>query len=183
MKRICVFAGSRPGGHPGYMEAATRLGEILAEEELELVYGGAGVGLMGRIADTVLERGGKVTGVIPSRLFDREVAHTQVTELIEVKDLHERKAKMAELSDAFIALPGGYGTLEEIFEVVSWGHLRIHQKPIGLLNVHGFYNPLVHMVAKIAQAGFIPERSRQLLIPEEDPRTLVSRLRETASSP
>ncbi|MDA8352459.1 MAG: TIGR00730 family Rossman fold protein [Firmicutes bacterium] len=182
MRRICVFAGSRPGRDPQFMEAARELGEELAAKKLELVYGGSQVGLMGRMADTVLERGGKVTGVMPTELFDREVAHHQVTQLIEVRNMHERKGKMGELADAFIALPGGYGTLEEVFEVVSWGHLGLHHKPIGLLNIGGFYNPLIHMVQKIVDAGFIPERSSRLLLSEERPSKLLARLQQAGSS-
>jgi uncharacterized protein (TIGR00730 family) len=178
MQRICVFAGSNVGLKPEYELMAEALGNELAHRGLELVYGGSKIGLMGRIADTVLKLGGKVTGVMPTGLFRGEMAHTELTKLYEVKDMHERKAKMGELSDAFIALPGGYGTLEEVFEVVSWGQIGIHSKPIGLLNVDGYYEPLIQMIRNAVEAGFIPDTHAELLICESDPVALLNRLNE-----
>jgi len=178
MKRVCVFAGSNPGTVPVYQEAAASLGEVLVREGLELVYGGSSIGLMGTIADTVLAKGGVAIGVMPTGLFRGEVVHTGLTQLYEVSNMHERKAKMGELSDAFIALPGGYGTFEEIFEFVSWGQLGIHRKPIGLLNVDGYYQPLQAMIAKAVEGGFIPASHQEILICERDPEILLQKLRK-----
>ncbi|ERI08144.1 TIGR00730 family Rossman fold protein [Aneurinibacillus aneurinilyticus] len=178
MKRICVFAGSNTGVQAEYELMAEALGNELAQRGLELVYGGSKIGLMGRIANTVLALDGTAIGVMPTGLFRGEMVHTELTELHEVKDMHERKALMGELSDAFIALPGGYGTLEEVFEVVSWGQLGIHSKPIGLLNVNGYYEPLVQMIKNGVEAGFIPATHEGLLICEEDPIVLLNRLQE-----
>ncbi|MFT9849237.1 LOG family protein [Aneurinibacillus sp. REN35] len=178
MRRICVFAGSNVGRKPEYECMAEALGHELARQGIELVYGGSKIGLMGRIANTVLQFGGKAIGVMPTGLFRGEMVHTELTELYEVADMHARKAKMGELSDAFIALPGGYGTLEEVFEVVSWGQLGIHNKPIGLLNVEGYYEPVMQMVRNGVEAGFIPDTHAQLLICESDPAVLLQRLHE-----
>lgn len=178
MKRICVFAGSNPGVNQAYGEAATRLGDELVARDLELVYGGSNMGLMGRVANAVLGGGGKAIGVMPTGLFRREIVHTQLTEFYEVKTMHERKAKMGDLADGFIALPGGYGTFEEIFEVVSWGQIGIHDKPVGLLNVDGFYDPLRTMVQHAIDAGFIHGNQGDLLICESDPARLLDRMRD-----
>jgi len=140
MRRICVYCGSSSGAVEDYAEAARELADVLVRHEIELVYGGASVGTMGTIADTVLELGGKVHGVIPRMLYDKEIAHEGLTELHVVNSMHERKTMMAALSDGFIAMPGGFGTLEEIIEIVTWGQLRFHDKPCGLLNVNGYYN-------------------------------------------
>src|SRR5512134_3683182 len=142
MKRVCVFCGSSPGRDPVHVEAASRMGRTLAARGLGLVYGGGRVGLMGAVADAALAAGGEVIGVIPRRLVDRELAHPGLTELHVVGSLHERKAKMAELADGFIALPGGLGTLEELAEVASWAQLELHDKPIGLLAPNGYWEPL-----------------------------------------
>lgn len=179
MKRVCVFAASRSGMDPVYIKAAQRLGEELAKERLELVYGGAKVGLMGTVADTVLQHSGVAIGVIPKGLFDKEIPHTTLTQLYEVNSMHERKAKMSELADAFIALPGGYGTWEELFEVVCWQQIGIHQKPIGLLNVEGYYDPLFHLIQKAVDAGFIPKTHQQVIICEESPVELIQKLRNS----
>lgn len=176
MKRICVFAGSNPGTHPEYKETAVLLGRELVKSGLELVYGGSNVGLMGAIANTVLNEGGNVIGVMPKNLFRKEVVHRKLTNLHEVNDMHERKAKMGELSDAFIALPGGYGTLEEIFEIVSWGQIGIHQKPIGMLNVAGYYDPLIDMINKGVKGGFIPSPNKELIVCETNPALLLKKL-------
>ncbi|MGZ0049583.1 LOG family protein [Brevibacillus gelatini] len=178
MKRICVFAGSNPGVNPAYAQYAEMLGRELLARGLELVYGGSNMGLMGRVANTVLEGGGKVIGVMPTGLFRGEIVHKGLTELHEVVTMHERKAKMHDLSDGFIALPGGYGTFEEIFEVVSWGQIGIHSKPIGLLNVDGFYTPLLEMVRHATEAGFIPQMQGELVVCESDPAVLLDRLRD-----
>jgi uncharacterized protein (TIGR00730 family) len=178
MKRICVFCGSSSGESPIYLESATRVGEILAREGLGLVYGGSRVGLMGRLADSVLEHGGEVIGVIPRALVNREVAHGGLTELRIVASMHERKAVMAELSDAFIALPGGLGTLEELFEVVTWSQLGLHQKPSGVLDVRGYYQPLIAFLDHAVNEGFLATQHRRMIMLENDPDALVARLRE-----
>ncbi|MCH5584899.1 TIGR00730 family Rossman fold protein [Shimazuella sp. AN120528] len=177
MKRICVFSGSSLGKQQTYIDLAKLLGTVIAENKLELVYGGAKVGLMGITADSVLENHGTVIGVIPKGLSRVEVVHQNLTELYEVATMHERKAKMTELSDAFIALPGGYGTFEEIMEVVCWGYLGIHRKPIGLLNINGFYDPLIEMIARGAKDGFIRENYERILLIEEDPQVLIEKLK------
>jgi uncharacterized protein (TIGR00730 family) len=178
VKRICVFAGSNLGTHPMYKRHAQQLGEEIARNGLELVYGGSKVGLMGEVANAVLEHGGKVIGVMPTGLFRGEIVHTGLSQLIEVKDMHERKATMGNLSDAYIALPGGFGTFEELFEVVSWAQIGIHRKPIGLLNVEGYYVPLLDMVDHAVKAGFVQEANKQLLLSADDSRALIQRLRE-----
>lgn len=178
MKRVCVFAGSNLGNHPQFKLHAQKLGEEIARNGLELVYGGSRVGLMGEVANKVLENGGKVIGVMPSGLFAGEFVHPGLSQLIEVRDIHERKAMMGELSDAYIALPGGYGTFEELFEAVSWAQLGIHRKPIGLLNIEGYYIPLLNMIEHAVRAGFVREAHKQLLVPAEDSSTLIQRLRD-----
>ena len=155
MNRICVFAGSSPGRQPGYRTAAEELGRALAMREVGLVYGGARVGLMGILADTVLESRGQVTGVIPAALVTKEVAHSGLSDLRVVASMHERKATMADLADGFIALPGGWGTLEEFFEILTWGQLGLHQKPCGLLNVEGYFDRLLSFVAHSIEEGFV----------------------------
>ena len=178
MKRICVFAGSNPGAKPEFSQAAEELGKELLARKLDLVYGGSKMGLMGRVANAVLSGGGCAIGVMPTGLFRGEIVHTNLTELHEVTSMHERKAKMNDLADGFIALPGGYGTFEEIFEVVSWGQIGIHGKPIGLLNVQGFYDPVMEMVQHATEAGFIPKTATPLLLCESDPAVLLDRLRD-----
>ncbi|NQF16504.1 TIGR00730 family Rossman fold protein [Brevibacillus sp. HB1.3] len=178
MKRICVYAGSNPGVNPLFERYAQELGKELVARGLELVYGGSSMGLMGRVANAVLEGDGKAIGVMPTGLFRGEIVHKGLTELHEVLTMHERKAKMIDLSDGFIALPGGLGTFEEIFEVVSWGQIGIHQKPIGLLNVDGYYTPLMQMVAHATEAGFIPAMQGELILCESDPAVLLDRMRD-----
>lgn len=176
MQRVCVFCGSREGARPEYKEAARDLGYSLVERGYGLVYGGASVGLMGTIADAVLERGGEVIGVIPQALVDRELAHPHLSELHVVGTMHERKALMAARSDAFIALPGGFGTFEELFEVVTWGQIGIHRKAMGLLDVAGYFDTLLAMVERGVSEGFIPDTHRDLLCADPDPRSLLDRL-------
>ncbi|WP_249866330.1 TIGR00730 family Rossman fold protein [Paenibacillus konkukensis] len=176
MRRICVFSGSNPGNHSDYEDAALRLGEALAVHGIDLVYGGASVGLMGRVADKVLSMGRQAIGVMPTGLFRGEIAHTGLSEFHEVKTMHERKQLMADLSDAFIRMPGGLGTYEELFEAACWSQIGIHKKPIGLLNVRGFYNPLIAMLEHTAKEGFMREENLGLLVVESDPALLVERL-------
>ncbi|OXA72645.1 Rossman fold protein, TIGR00730 family [Flavobacterium branchiophilum NBRC 15030 = ATCC 35035] len=165
MKRICIFCGSSTGTNTNYEIQATLLGKYLAQQNIELVYGGANVGLMGAIAHGVLDNGGKVIGVLPIFLKSKEIAHNNLTKLIEVKTMHERKAKMFELSDAFVALPGGFGTIEETFEMLTWAQLGLHQKPIALLNLNGFYDGLINFIQNIANNGLLkPENKDMLLI-------------------
>ena len=146
MKNICVFCGSNRGNNPEYIKAAHLLGETIARKDLTLIYGGGNVGMMGALADSVLQSGGKVTGVITQKLVQLELAHLNLTELIVVETMHERKSIMSELAGAFIALPGGFGTLEEIFEVLTWGQLGIHRKPCGLLNINHYFDELIHFL-------------------------------------
>lgn len=173
MRRICVFAGSSLGARPVYTEVAQALGGELARRGLGLVYGGASRGLMGVVADAALAAGGEVIGVLPRGLFVREVAHQGLTELFEVGSMHERKALMAQLSDGFIALPGGYGTCDELFEAVTWAQVGIHQKPVGLLEVHDYFATLLAFVAHASDEGFIPAAQTGLLIRETDPAALL----------
>ena len=183
MHRICVFCGSKPGNDPTFREAARELGRCLAGRGQELVFGGGSVGLMGIIADAVLEAGGRVIGVIPEMLATVELLHPRVPEMRRVDSMHTRKATMAELSDAFIAMPGGYGTLEELFEIITWAQLGIHRKPIGLLNPAGFYDPLVEMVDHMIAAGFIQPSYRELFLVESDPARLLDRLEKHTMPP
>lgn len=168
MKRICVFCGSNAGANPAFLRAAERVGVFLVRENVELVYGGGRVGLMGKIADTVLAAGGKVIGVIPESLAIKEVAHQSLTELHVVDSMHERKALMAELADGFIALPGGFGTFEEFCEIVTWAQLGIHRKPCALLNVNGFYDHLTAMFDSATAQNFIADEHRRLVLIESD---------------
>ena len=176
LKRVCVFLGSNRGERAEYAEAAKELGGLLARRGLGLVYGGASVGLMGVLADACLAAGGEVTGVIPQALVDREVAHHGLTELHTVHSMHERKAKMAELADAFIALPGGAGTLEELFEVWTWAQLGLHEKPCALLDTAGYYSPLVTFIDRMVSEAFVKKPHRDMLIVDADPSAILDRL-------
>jgi len=176
-RSVCVYCGASPGHDPLYAEAARALGHEMAQQKLALVYGGGHVGLMGIIADAVLEAGGEVTGVIPKALMDTEVGHNRLTRLLVVKDMHERKALMAEHASGFIAMPGGLGTLEELFEAMTWAQLGFHEKPVGLLNVNGFYDPLIAFLLQLEQEGFLRAEHRHLLINENAPSALLERLR------
>lgn len=175
--RICVFCGSSPGSAPRFGEAAAELGKLLAAEGLGLVYGGARRGLMGSLADAALTAGAEVIGVIAEAIVALEVAHGGLSDLRVVGTMHERKALMAELSDAFIAMPGGIGTLDELFEIFTWRTLGIHDKPIGLWNVSGFFDPLLTMLDHTVHTGFLSQAARDLLIVEASAARLVERLR------
>ena len=175
MKRICVFCGSSPGAEPEYLETARRLGQALVQRKIGLVYGGARVGIMGEIAKTVHELNGEVIGVIPRDLFEKEVAFVGLSDLRVVESMHERKALMAELSDGFIALPGGLGTIEEFFEVLTWGQLNFHQKPCGLLNVAHYYDRLLEFLDVMLDQQFIDADHRQMVLVEENPDVLLER--------
>jgi len=178
IKRLCVFCGSSIGNRPSYQQAAIEIGAALARNNFELVYGGGHVGLMGVVADAVLMNGGRAIGVIPEHLFAKELAHKGLTELRVVPSMHERKAMMEELSDAFIALPGGYGTYEEFCEMLTWGQLGLHQKPCGLLNVDGFYDSLIDLFENAVREGFVHPEHRQLVIDDSNPDVLIQRLLE-----
>lgn len=173
MRRVCVFCGSAEGTRPEYAQAARQLAAVLASRGLGLVYGGGSVGLMGIVADAALAAGCEVIGVIPKALHEREVSHLGLTELHVVETMHERKAKMAELADAFIALPGGLGTLEETFEVWTWGMLGLHAKPIGLMDVVDFWQPLIAMVDRMVDEGFIVPKFRGMLCVGDEPEGLL----------
>jgi len=176
IKRVCVFCGSSPGAQSAYTDAARQLGRALVSHEMELVYGGGSIGLMTVIADTVLKEKGDVIGVIPHALSSKEFAHYGLTELRLVSSMHERKAVMAELSDAFIAMPGGFGTLDEFFEIVTWAQLGLHTKPIGLLNVGGYFDLLLKFVDYMLRERFISAEHRQLIVTSHDPEELLSAL-------
>lgn len=181
-RRICVFCGSSPGSRPEFAEAARELGTLLAEAGIVAVYGGGNVGLMKELADAALAGGGHVIGVIPSALVERELAHGDLSDLRVVASMHERKALMADLSDAFIALPGGLGTLEEIFEVIAWAQLRFHDKPCGLLNIAGYYDHLLAFLDHAVASGFLRRSHRDLLIGDSDARRLLDRLTALAAA-
>jgi uncharacterized protein (TIGR00730 family) len=173
MKRICVFCGSSIGAKKSYEDAARAMGQSLVKKGIGLVYGGGRVGLMGIIADSVMEAGGNAIGVIPEALVSRELAHNGLTELRVVVSMHERKALMAELSDAFIALPGGFGTFEEFCEVLTWSQLGLHRKPCGLLNVDGYYNSLLSLFDHAVEELFVRPEHRAIVIEEQDPDRLL----------
>ena len=174
--RVCVFCGSHAGADERYAEAARAFGALLARRGHALVYGGARAGLMGALADAALEAGGRVTGVIPEALWEREIGHTGLSDLLVVASMHERKALMAERSDAFVALPGGAGTLEEFFEAWTWAQLGIHGKPVALLNVAGFYDPLLALVDHMAREGFVGPQQRAMVLVADDPAALLDRV-------
>ncbi|MCM3789654.1 TIGR00730 family Rossman fold protein [Domibacillus indicus] len=173
MKRIAVFCGSASGASISYTDSAVSLGKELAKRGISLVYGGSSAGLMGTVADTVLQEGGEVIGVIPTLLKEREIAHTQLTELHVVESMHERKAKMAELADAFIVLPGGAGTMEEFFEVFTWAQIGLHQKPIGLLNPAHYFDPLVSFFDHMTTEQFLQEQYRSMLLVHDSAAQLI----------
>ncbi len=176
IKRICVYCGSRTGRDAVYRQAAVDLGNLIVQRGYELVYGAGSIGLMGVVADAVLDAGGRVTGVIPEHLARREITHDSLSELHVVQSMHERKAMMAELSDAFVALPGGFGTLEEFFEIVTWTQLGIHRKNTGLLNVNGYFDPIVAMIDRAIEDNFIKESNRELYVVSDDAEHLLDEL-------
>jgi len=183
LRRLCVFCGAQPGARPAYREAAAAFGWLLAESGIGVVYGGASIGLMAAVADAALEAGGEVIGVIPQALVDREVAHHGLSDLRIVHSMHERKALMAELSDGFVALPGGVGTLEELFEVWTWSHLGLHRKPCALLDVQGFYSGLHTFVDHMESEGFLRPGVRDMLIVEREGPRLLTALRGYRAPP
>jgi len=173
LKRICVFCGSSPGSHGDYLKAARDMGEMLVEREIGLVYGGANVGTMGKIASTVLSRGGEVIGVIPESLVKKEVAYKELPDLRVVQTMHERKSLMNELSDGFISLPGGLGTLEEFFEALAWGQLGLHKKPSGVLNVRNFYGKMLAFLDHVVAEKFMHCEHRDMLLVHNEPSGLI----------
>ncbi len=177
MQRICVYCASNPGNRDVFAEAARELAAVLVEQEYELVYGGGATGIMGVLADTVLQLGGTVHGVIPELLLQKEVGHTSLTELHVVASMHERKSKMASMSDAFIALPGGFGTLEELSEILTWGQLRLHDKPVGVMNVDGYFDALLTYLENAEAEGFLRPECRQMLCCASDPVALLKQFK------
>jgi uncharacterized protein (TIGR00730 family) len=183
LRRICVFCGSNLGINPSYRAAAESLGKLLAGHRIELVYGGGNIGLMGELANAALAAGGHVIGVIPESLVAKEVGHPGLTELRIVGSMHERKALMSDLSDGFIALPGGFGTFEEFCEVVTWSQLGIQSKPCGLLNIEGYYNPLLQLFDNAVTEGFLRIENRQLVLEDHDPGRLLEKVKEFVPIP
>jgi len=183
MKAISVFCGSNFNGNPVLLKAVHHLADVMVEKKISLVFGGGRVGVMGLIADAVLERGGIAIGVIPKFLMDKEVGHRGLTELIITENMHQRKQKMADLSDGVITLPGGFGTMEEFFEVLTWLQLGIHGNPIGLLNIDGFYNPLLMQIDVMVENKFLKPYNRDLVIAEHEPKILIERMDKFDSKP
>jgi uncharacterized protein (TIGR00730 family) len=183
MKRVCVFCGSSPGNQPIFLDTAKRVGTLLAERGLELVYGGAHLGLMGAVADAALAAGGHVIGVIPQSLVDHEIAHTGLPDLRVVATMHERKAMMETLADAFLALPGGMGTLEEVCEIYTWGQLGLHRKPCGLLNVTGYYAPFLQLLDNAVACGFLRAPHRAMVLVDSDAAVLLDRFADYHAPP
>ncbi|OHT44873.1 Rossman fold protein, TIGR00730 family [Flavobacterium tructae] len=177
MKRITVFCGSSFGTDKIYKEQAALLGKTLAQQNIELVYGGANVGLMGAVADGVLNEGGKAIGVLPNFLRSKEIAHLSLTELIVVESMHERKTKMNDLCDGVIALPGGFGTLEELFEMLTWGQLGLHKKPIGILNINGFYDSLIELTKVMVEKGLLKPVNQEMLLVSDTIEDLLHQMR------
>ncbi|NGZ76199.1 LOG family protein [Saccharibacillus alkalitolerans] len=175
-KSIAVFCGSREGASPAYMESARALGREMAKRGITLVYGGSRVGLMGAVANAVLEHGGEAIGVLPHFMQVREIAHPGLTELIMVESMHERKAKMAELAEGFVTLPGGSGTMEEYFEIFTWAQLGLHTKPIGVLNAAGYYDPLIALFDRMTGEGFVTPKHRDMMLNAEEPGELLDLL-------
>jgi uncharacterized protein (TIGR00730 family) len=183
MQRLCVFCGSNSGASPAFEQAARAMGAVLAQRSITLVYGGGNIGLMGAIGDAVMAAGGKAIGIIPEALMRKEHGHLGLTELRVVKSMHERKAAMADLADGFIAMPGGYGTLEEYCEVLTWTQLGFHRKPCGLLNVAGFYDPLLEFFDRATEQRFVRDEHRALLLADTDPALLLDRMVSWESPP
>lgn len=177
MKSITVFCGSSFGSDEIYKEQATLLGQTLAKQNIQLIYGGANVGLMGAVADGVLQEGGKVIGVLPHFLQSKEIAHQDLTELILVETMHERKTKMNELCDGVIVLPGGYGTLEEFFEMITWAQLGLHKKPIAILNIDGFYDDLIKLIQTMVDKGFLKQINQEMLLMSDNSNELLEKMK------
>jgi len=175
-RSIAVFCGAAPGHNPAFASAARNLGEAIARSNRTLVYGGGSVGLMGAVADGVLAHKGNITGVITRQLVDKELAHKSVSDMRIVATMHERKMAMAEMAEAFIALPGGFGTLDELFEILAWAQLQIHTKPVGMLDVEGFFDPLMTFLDRAADSGFLRLPHREFIIIDPDPHSLLARL-------
>ena len=178
IRRLAIFCGSNPGARPEYKAVTRSFGNALCERGIEVVYGGSSVGLMAVLADTMLEAGGGITGVIPRMLVDREVANTALSDLRIVESMHERKSLMAELADGFVALPGGIGTLEEFFEIWTWAQLGMHEKPCGLLNVAGYFDPLLSFLDRAVDEGFVRQVHREMVVVESDPEALIDKFGE-----
>jgi uncharacterized protein (TIGR00730 family) len=174
--RVCVFCGSSSGARAEYRIAAEEVGRFLAQRGIAIVYGGGKVGLMGAVADAALAAGGTVIGVIPEMLFGKEIGHTGLTQMHVVRNLHERKAMMADLSDGFVALPGGYGTLEEFCEVITWSQLSLHRKPCGFLNVAGYWNPMVEMFDQAVREQFLKPENRKIVLVDDDIEALMAKM-------
>jgi uncharacterized protein (TIGR00730 family) len=183
MRRLCVFCGSSAGQRSEYRDAARHFGELLVRRGLGLVFGAGNIGLMGVLADAVLNGGGEAIGVIPQALVDKELAHRGLTQLHVVATMHQRKALMADLSDAFVALPGGYGTADELFEILTWSQLGLHTKPVGLLNVAGFFGPLLAWIDHCEREGFLPSKHREMLLVASQPEELLDRLARAHPAP
>ncbi|MBF0288849.1 MAG: TIGR00730 family Rossman fold protein [SAR324 cluster bacterium] len=177
IQRLCVYCGSSPGKRTEYTEGAKQLANSLVEQGIGLVYGGGNVGIMGLLADAVMTQGGHTIGVIPTALLEKELAHQGLTELRVVNSMHERKALMAELADAFIALPGGLGTLDELFEILTWAQLGLHQKPCGLLNIHQYYDKLISFLDHMVSEEYVKGLHRSMLLVETEPQKLLERFR------
>ncbi|MEJ2012824.1 MAG: TIGR00730 family Rossman fold protein [Anaerolineales bacterium] len=176
LERVCVYCGSSDQSNSTYFEAAAQMGRTLASRAITLVYGGGGTGMMGKLADAILENDGQVIGIIPQMFETPALLHSGLTELRVVATMHERKAQMAEIADAFIALPGGFGTFEELFEILTWSQIGLHHKPIGILNVNRYFNPLLALIDHARAEGFIYSEHKQLLLSEADPDILLDRL-------
>ncbi len=177
MKHLCIFCGSSKGNDPIYEKTAEELAEIIVDEGLTMVYGGGSIGIMGVLADKILSLNGKVIGVIPRFLYDLEVGHDNVTELIIVESMHERKQRMAEISDGFLALPGGFGTLEEMGEILTWIQLKLIRKPIGLLNINGFYDEFLNMLDNMVTSGFLKKNNREILLSSKHPGEIINTIK------
>jgi uncharacterized protein (TIGR00730 family) len=177
MRAVCVYCGSSDRIDGAYLEAARQMGAAIASHSLQMIFGGGGTGMMGAVANAAIEGGAKVIGVIPERFNTPELAHDHLTELHVVDTMHVRKAKMAEMADAFIALPGGFGTFEELFEMLTWGQVGLHSKPVGVLNVEGYFDPLLNLIGHAQEQGFLYSEHRALLLAENDPDRLITALR------
>lgn len=176
VKSVCVYCGANSGNNPAFVEAAEELGKLLAENNIQVVYGGASIGIMGALAESVLRHDGYITGIIPHGLFQREVAHNGISKLLVVDSMHDRKSLIANLSDAIITLPGGYGTFEELFEMITWNQIGIHQKPIFILNTVGFYDPFQSFIKNVIDSGFIRDKVKQPYKVVNTPRDIIDEL-------